>query len=64
MEATLHTKRGTKIEEVLAIRYYKGNRKPASLLCLTDRHREEEFMVQDLFPEDERERVIKEMEEG
>ena len=58
---TLHTKRGTKIEEVIAVRYYTGGKhQAASLLCITERGRQEEIMVQDLVGNVEG--AIKEME--
>ena len=43
----LRTRYGTRLEPI-AVRYYEGGKKIASLLCLTDQGREEEFMMQDL----------------
>lgn len=57
----LRTRYGTKLEPI-AVRYYEGGKKIASLFCLTDQGREEELMVQDLVGDVEG--AVKEMGEG
>ena len=56
----LRTRYGTRLEPI-AVRYYEGGKKIASLLCLTDQGREEEFMMQDLVGDVEG--AVKEMGE-
>ena len=62
MEVALHTRHGTRIIEVTDIQYYSGDKGEVAFIWgVNERGHERQYKPDDLFPEAERNRVIKEM---
>ena len=62
MNANLSTKYGTRITEVTELQYFSGDKGEVAFIWgVNERGHERQYKPDDLFPEAERNRVIKEM---